>query len=132
MTPTIQPPQKNKKSARPLRSYLTNNLVLKILSLIFAVILWNFVITETNPARTKNIAEITVTANGADELASRGLIPRDDHREAVGPLFGHFCQINAGGNRIFIDEFVIRVRYAYFYRNGNGIGGKIISWNQPA
>ena len=78
MTPTIQPPQKNKKSARPLRSYLTNNLVLKILSLIFAVILWNFVITETNPARTKNIAEITVTANGADELASRGLIPRDD------------------------------------------------------
>ena len=78
MAPTIQQGQKNKKSPRPLRSYLTNNMVLKILALVFAVILWNFVITETNPARTKNITEITVTASGADELASRGLIPRDD------------------------------------------------------
>ncbi len=78
MAPTIQPPQKNKKPARPLQSYLTNNMVLKLLSIVFAIILWNFVITETNPARTKNITEITVTASGLDELASRGLTTRDD------------------------------------------------------
>lgn len=74
----MKPTTQNKKPARPLQSYLTNNMVLKVLSVLFAIILWNFVITETNPARTKNIAEITVTAAGLDELASRGLIPREN------------------------------------------------------
>lgn len=67
------------KVKRTFASYLSNNLVLKILSLLFAIILWGFVINETNPSRTKIMRDIPLKITGMEELASIGLTTREDY-----------------------------------------------------
>lgn len=67
---------KNRKRCEP-KSYLTNNLTLKLLSLFFAIILWSFTISRTDPQRTKKITEVPVTVNGLSALEEKGLTLRD-------------------------------------------------------
>lgn len=67
---------KNKKRREP-KSYLTNNLTLKLLSLFFAIILWSFTISRTDPQRTKRITEVPVTVSGLSALEEKGLTLRD-------------------------------------------------------
>lgn len=73
----------NNKQKRPFSSYLTNNLALKIFSIIFAIILWSFVINDTNPSRTKSFYNIPVKISGLDTLESLGLTTRDDYTEQL-------------------------------------------------
>ena len=71
---------KNKKR-RAFASYITNNWGLKLLSLIFSIILWSFVVTRTNAERTKTIIDVPVTINGLADLNAQGLTPRDSLSE---------------------------------------------------
>ena len=66
------------KKQRTARSYLTNNLTLKIISLVFAIILWSFVTNTTNPERTKTVIDVPVVVHGLEELEAKGLTLRDD------------------------------------------------------
>lgn len=50
-----------------------NNLSLKIIALIFAVILWSYVLYATNPAREKVISDITVRYENAEDLKAKDL-----------------------------------------------------------
>lgn len=52
------------------------NLALKILSLVFAILLWGYVIAEINPMRTKLITNVPVTFEGEADLRDRGLVVR--------------------------------------------------------
>ena len=68
---------KKNKVRRSAGSYFTNNLTLKLLSVVFAIILWSFTITRTNPQRTKRISDVPITAVGLASLESNGLTLRD-------------------------------------------------------
>jgi len=70
------------KNKRSFTSYFTNNLGLKILSLVFAFILWSFVITATNQERTKTVSGITVNIEGLSALEALGYTTRDDFSES--------------------------------------------------
>lgn len=69
------------KFVRVIINLFTKNLSLKALAILFAFILWSFVITETNPERTKTIAEIPVTVSGLSLLEESGLTLRDSFSE---------------------------------------------------
>lgn len=66
----------NKK--RSVRSLITNNLGLKLISLLFALLLWSFVTNSTNPDRTKTITDVKIEIQGAEVLAEKGFSIRDD------------------------------------------------------
>lgn len=59
------------------------NLLLKIVSVLFAIILWNYVIVETNPLREKTFSEVPVKIQGEAELRERGLAIREDLTKLV-------------------------------------------------
>ncbi len=52
---------------------LRSNLVLKIMSLVFAVILWSYVLGVENPLREHTINDIPVTCDSMEDLRANGL-----------------------------------------------------------
>ena len=50
-----------------------NNLLLKIMALLFAVILWSYVLTATNPPRERTVSDVTVRYENTEELRAKGL-----------------------------------------------------------
>lgn len=73
----------NNKPKRTFSSYLTNNLALKVFSILFAIILWSFVINDTNPSRTKTFFDVPVKILGLDTLEALGLTTRDDYTDQL-------------------------------------------------
>ncbi|MEL7610008.1 MAG: CdaR family protein [Bacillota bacterium] len=59
------------------------NLVLKILSLVFATLLWGYVLTDINPIRTKTLTGVSVSFEGEADLIARGLIVRGIRSELL-------------------------------------------------
>ena len=53
---------------------LRSNLSLKLVSLIFAFLIWTFVLSETNPVRDKTFENVSVTVTGEQTLAENGLV----------------------------------------------------------
>lgn len=64
---------REKISRVPLLRRLFHNTGLKVTSLIFAMILWGVVMSQTNPARTKMVYDVPVELTGLDTLNGRGL-----------------------------------------------------------
>jgi YbbR domain-containing protein len=52
---------------------LRSNLLLKIMALVFAVILWSYVLAETNPVREKDLHGVTLRYAGSEILKSKNL-----------------------------------------------------------
>lgn len=52
---------------------LSNNLGLKIASIVFAVVLWGFVMTEINPPREKEFEDIDLKYENSNSLSEKGL-----------------------------------------------------------
>ncbi len=52
---------------------LRGNLVLKIMALLFAVILWSYVLADINPPRERVMADIKLRYTNAEELKAKGL-----------------------------------------------------------
>ncbi len=61
------------KIAAIIKRLFVQNWKMKLVALIFAFILWSFVIAEENPTRTKIFQDIPVTYTAADELRQKGL-----------------------------------------------------------
>jgi len=61
-----------------LKSFFTKNLALKIVSLAFALLIWSYVMLDTNPERTKIVTDIPVSFSGESDLHERGLAIRGD------------------------------------------------------
>lgn len=66
------------KQRKSFKEVLSNNLGLKILSVVFAVLLWCYVVSETNPVRNMTYKDIEITVTGLEKLSSHKLIPLDD------------------------------------------------------
>lgn len=62
-----------KKVLKFIWSLLRSHLMLKIMALVFAVILWSYVLAEINPARTRVIDEVLIKYENAAELKAKGL-----------------------------------------------------------
>ena len=56
------------------KGFFTRNLGLKIVALVFAILLWAYVLVALNPVRTKSIDDVTITLEGYTDLLSRNLI----------------------------------------------------------
>lgn len=66
------------KKKRSPRSFLLNNTALKLISLLFAIVLWSFVTNSTNPERQKTIEDVSIVVQGIEALEEKGFIIRDD------------------------------------------------------
>lgn len=73
----------SKKKNRPFPSYISNNFVLKLISLVFAIILWSFVTNSTNPDRVKTLRDVPVVLQGLEALEEKGLTVRDDFEKLM-------------------------------------------------
>ncbi|MEA5060520.1 MAG: CdaR family protein [Candidatus Pelethousia sp.] len=65
------------------KNFFTKNLALKIISLIFAMLLWGYVMMETDPSRIKVVSNVSVSFEGEDELLSKNLTVRGDRGELL-------------------------------------------------
>ncbi len=66
-----------------LKRFLTKNVALKIISLLFATLLWGYVMMETNPSRIKTLTDIPVSFSGESDLLQQNLVVRGDHEEIL-------------------------------------------------
>lgn len=57
----------------PVVRWFTANTWLKVLSIVFAVIIWSVVISQTNPQRKKNVFDVPIERAGVVTMESRGL-----------------------------------------------------------
>ena len=73
----------SKKNNRSFPSYISNNFVLKLISLVFAIILWSFVTNSTNPDRVKTLRNVPVVLQGLEALEEKGLTVRDDFEKIM-------------------------------------------------
>lgn len=55
-----------------IKNSFRKNLMLKIVSVLFAIILWSYVMVETNPVRDKTVNNVEVTFTGIQELEENG------------------------------------------------------------
>lgn len=60
-----------------LKKICTRNIGLKVISLVFAVLLWAYVLVVLNPVRTKSIGDVPISLEGYNDLLSRNLIVVD-------------------------------------------------------
>lgn len=56
-----------------LKSFFTKNIAIKVLSLVFAMLLWGYVLMTDNPERIKTITGVPVNIEGEADLAARRL-----------------------------------------------------------
>jgi len=61
-----------------MKNIFRRNISLKIISIFFAFLLWNYVIGETNPLREKTISNIPVKFINENVLEEKELIPKED------------------------------------------------------
>ena len=54
-----------------LKNAFTKNLALKIVSLIFAMLLWGYVLMSENPQRTKTLTNVPISVEGGARLPQR-------------------------------------------------------------
>lgn len=62
-----------KKALEFVWRVLRSNLMLKIMAVLFAVILWSYVLSETNPARERVMPDVKVRYDNIEELKAKGL-----------------------------------------------------------
>lgn len=54
------------------------NIAIKVLSLMFAILLWGYVLMTQNPPRVKTVTDVTVSIEGEADLTTRKLTLRGD------------------------------------------------------
>ncbi len=62
---------------------LKNNLPLKIMAVLFAIVLWSYVLAQTNPVRERTFDNIQVNYTGTAELQANGLAVSNTLSDAV-------------------------------------------------
>ncbi len=68
---------------RFLKNLFTKNILIKLLSLLFAMLIWGYVMSDQNPVRTKTVAEVPVNFEGESDLIARRLVVRGDRAETL-------------------------------------------------
>lgn len=66
-----------------LKRFFVTNIPLKILALVFAMLLWGYVLTDQKPLRTKIIPDVTLSFDGEAELLAQGFCVRGNREEIL-------------------------------------------------
>lgn len=66
-----------------LKHFFTKNVAIKIIALLFATLLWGYVLTDQKPVRTKVVTDVTTSFDGEAELNAQGLCVRSDRTEIL-------------------------------------------------
>ncbi|MBQ9833495.1 MAG: hypothetical protein IJO48_07195, partial [Clostridia bacterium] len=66
--------KKGLKLRQHIKNFFTKNLLIKIVSFVFAMLLWGYVLTAQNPARTKTLNDVTIIYEGQTDLLARNLV----------------------------------------------------------
>lgn len=57
-----------------LKSFFTENISIKIIALLFAILLWGYVLTIENPEYVKIVRDVEITYTGENSLTAKGLM----------------------------------------------------------
>lgn len=66
-----------------VKNFFTKNVALKVIALVFAMLLWGYVLTDQKPVRTKIIPEVSTSFDGEAELIAQGFCVRGDRDEIL-------------------------------------------------
>lgn len=66
-----------------LKNFFTKNTALKVIALVFALLLWGYVLTDQKPVRTKIVPEVATSFDGEAELIAQGYCIRGDRSEIL-------------------------------------------------
>ncbi len=66
-----------------IKKAFTRNIVLKIVSILFAIVLWAYVLSAENPVRIKTIPDVTVGLDGEADLIARKFVVRGSRKEML-------------------------------------------------
>lgn len=77
---------KGAKLKKHIKNFFTKNLTIKILSLVFAVLLWGYVLMAQDPVRTKRIDDVNIIYEGESELLTRNLVIANLDEEIVNTI----------------------------------------------
>lgn len=72
-----------KRVGAAIRGFCTKNLAIKVVALLFAVLLWGYVLTDLKPYRTKTVTNVPTSFEGEAELLAQGLCVRGDRAEIL-------------------------------------------------
>lgn len=72
-----------KKFLKAFWKMCRGNLVLKIVAVLFAVILWSYVLSQTNPTRVKDVEDVPVTGENMASLVAKELAISGDLAEIL-------------------------------------------------
>ena len=66
-----------------LKNLFTKNILIKFLSLLFAMLVWGYVMMDQNPMRIKTVENVAVNFDGEGDLIARKLVVRSDRNQAL-------------------------------------------------
>ncbi len=78
---TEQTKEKSFKSL--IKGFFTKNVMIKIISLLFAMLLWGYVMMDQNPSRIKTVSDVAVSFDGEADLLARQLVVRGNREELL-------------------------------------------------
>lgn len=65
------------------KNLFTKNILIKVLSLLFALLVWGYVMMSQNPVRTKTVENVTVNFDGESDLIARKLVVCGDREDVL-------------------------------------------------
>ena len=65
------------------KNLVTKNVLLKVISLLFAMLLWGYVMMDQNPERIKQVDNVVVSFEGEGDLITRKFVVRGDRDEIL-------------------------------------------------
>lgn len=80
--------EKTNKSSfgEKLKRIFLHNWWLKLASLLFAIVLWGYVLTSQNPTRIKLVPNVSVWFDGETDLSAKNLVVRGDTAKILEPI----------------------------------------------
>ena len=66
-----------------LKSFFTKNIALKVSALVFAMLLWGYVLTDQKPLRTKTVTDVSTSFDGEAELLAQSLCVRGNRSDIL-------------------------------------------------
>lgn len=66
-----------------VRNFFTNNVALKVMALVFAMLLWGYVLKDQKPLRTKTISDVSTSFDGEAELLAQSLCVRGNRADIL-------------------------------------------------
>ncbi len=66
-----------------IKSFFSKNIAIKVVALVFAMLLWGYVLADQRPVRTKVVTDVATSFDGEAELIAQGLCVRGDRSEIL-------------------------------------------------